>query len=77
MDTTCYLSFTCLLVTLVTCGRPEEPLTPPATKRLYGDLMSKYQRLIKPSGGPSQQLTVKMGLRLSQVLKMVSVKCCY
>lgn len=51
---------------------------PPANKRLHHDLMSGYQKLIKPSGGPSQQLTVKMGMRLSQVIDVVSVGklCC-
>jgi hypothetical protein len=49
----------------------EDP-PPPITKRLHHDLMSAYEKLIKPSGGPSQQLTVKMGMRLSQVIDVVS-----
>lgn len=40
----------------------------PSAKRLHHDLMSPYNALVKPSGGPNHQLTVKMGLRLSQVL---------
>ncbi|XP_076443426.1 acetylcholine receptor subunit alpha-like 1 [Babylonia areolata] len=40
----------------------------PSAKRLHYDLMSSYNALVKPSGGPNHQLTVKMGLRLSQVL---------
>ncbi|XP_059160022.1 acetylcholine receptor subunit alpha-like 1 [Physella acuta] len=42
----------------------------PAAKRLFYDLMtvSGYNALIRPSAGPSKKLTVKLGLRLSQVL---------
>ncbi|XP_076444122.1 acetylcholine receptor subunit alpha-like [Babylonia areolata] len=67
-----------LLVTLLACfmvdvesgEAPEtpEPHVPPVAKRLHHHLMSSYEKLIKPSVGPSQQLTVKMGMRLSQVL---------
>lgn len=72
MDSVSYITVTSLLL-LMAWSPGVDPFVdpvPPATKRLYKDLMSKYQSLIKPSGGPSQQLTVKMGLRLSQVLKM-------
>lgn len=37
-------------------------------KRLYDDLLSNYNRWIRPVGNNSDRLTVKMGLRLSQLI---------
>ncbi|XP_018323259.1 acetylcholine receptor subunit alpha-like 1 [Agrilus planipennis] len=42
--------------------------TNPDSKRLYDDLLSNYNRLIRPVGNNSDRLTVKMGLRLSQLI---------
>ncbi|CAL1536350.1 unnamed protein product [Lymnaea stagnalis] len=44
----------------------------PAAKRLFYDLMKVggYNALIRPSAGPMKKLTVKLGLRLSQVLSV-------
>lgn len=44
----------------------------PEAKRLYDDLLSNYNRLIRPVGNVSDRLTVKMGLRLSQLIDVVS-----
>jgi nicotinic acetylcholine receptor, invertebrate len=44
----------------------------PDSKRLYDDLLSNYNRLIRPVGNNSDRLTVKMGLRLSQLIDVVS-----
>lgn len=44
----------------------------PEAKRLYDDLLSNYNRLIRPVGNNSDRLTVKMGLRLSQLIDVVS-----
>lgn len=41
-------------------------------KRLYDDLLSNYNRLIRPVGNNSDRLTVKMGLKLSQLIDVVS-----
>lgn len=41
-------------------------------KRLYDDLLSNYNRLIRPVGNNSDRLTVKMGLKLSQLIEVVS-----
>lgn len=46
----------------------------PDAKRLYEDLLSNYNRLIRPVGNNSDRLTVKMGLRLSQLIDVVSNK---
>ncbi|XP_071040990.1 acetylcholine receptor subunit alpha-like 1 [Parasteatoda tepidariorum] len=40
----------------------------PDAKRLYDDLMSSYNRLIRPVSNNSDTLTVKMGLKLSQLI---------
>lgn len=45
----------------------------PEAKRLYDDLLSNYNRLIRPVGNVSDRLTVKMGLRLSQLIDVVSI----
>ncbi|XP_022258930.1 acetylcholine receptor subunit alpha-like 1 isoform X1 [Limulus polyphemus] len=38
------------------------------TKRLYDDLINGYNSLIRPVGNTSDKLTVKMGLKLSQLI---------
>lgn len=43
----------------------------PEAKRLYDDLLSNYNRLIRPVGNNSDKLTVKMGLKLSQLIDVV------
>ncbi|KAG8199970.1 hypothetical protein JTE90_006214 [Oedothorax gibbosus] len=40
----------------------------PDAKRLYDDLMSGYNRLIRPVVNNSDTLTVKLGLKLSQLI---------
>ncbi|XP_014207386.1 acetylcholine receptor subunit alpha-like 1 [Copidosoma floridanum] len=57
-----------LLLTIAAClGLPLVAANPDA-KRLYDDLLSNYNRLIRPVGNNSDRLTVKMGLRLSQLI---------
>ncbi|XP_050668023.1 acetylcholine receptor subunit alpha-like 1 [Leptidea sinapis] len=51
---------------LCVCGRLS--VANPEAKRLYDDLLSNYNRLIRPVGNNSDRLTVKMGLRLSQLI---------
>lgn len=46
----------------------------PDAKRLYDDLMSSYNRLIRPVSNNSDRLTVKMGLKLSQLIDVVSAR---
>lgn len=43
----------------------------PDTKRLYDDLLSNYNRLIRPVNNNTNTLTVWMGLKLSQLIEMV------
>jgi hypothetical protein len=37
-------------------------------KRLYDDLITGYNRLIRPVGNNTEKLTVYMGLKLTQIL---------
>lgn len=48
-------------------------LANPDAKRLYDDLLSNYNRLIRPVGNNSDRLTVKLGLKLSQLIDVVSI----
>lgn len=41
-------------------------------KRLYDDLITGYNRLIRPVGNNTDKLTVYMGLKLTQILDVVS-----
>ena len=42
-------------------------------KRLYDDLMSSYNSLIRPVSNISERLTVKVGVRLTQLVDVVSL----
>lgn len=46
----------------------------PDAKMLYNDLLMKngYNKLIRPVGNNTDKLTVKLGLRLSQLIDIVS-----
>lgn len=61
------MAMSCLVSTI-----PSAEANPDA-KRLYDDLLSNYNRLIRPVGNNSDRLTVKMGLRLSQLIDVVSI----
>ena len=47
----------------------------PDAKRLYEELLLKngYNKLIRPVGNNNDQLTVKLGLRLSQLIDVVCI----
>ena len=47
-------------------------LANPDAKRLYDDLLSNYNRLIRPVSNHTEKVTVKLGLRLSQLVDLVS-----
>ena len=47
-------------------------LANPHAKRLYDDLLSNYNRLIRPVSNNTDKLTVKLGLKLSQLIDVVS-----
>lgn len=45
----------------------------PDAKRLYDDLLSNYNRLIRPVSNNTQTVLVKLGLRLSQLIELVRI----
>ena len=49
----------------------------PHAKKLYDDLLANYNRLIRPVANNTEKLTVKLGLKLSQLIDVVrSAKIC-
>ena len=45
----------------------------PDAKRLYDDLLSNYNRLIRPVINHTEKVTVKLGVNLSQIVELVSI----
>lgn len=58
--------WTALLVSRGCVGNPD-------AKRLYDDLLSNYNRLIRPVSNNTDTVLVKLGLRLSQLIELVRV----
>ena len=51
---------------LGSCGNPD-------AKRLYDDLLSNYNKLVRPVVNVSDAVEVKLKLKLSQLIDVVSV----
>lgn len=68
----CLLLAIQLLIANETLGNPD-------AKRLYDDLLSNYNRLIRPVSNHTQTVLVKLGLRLSQLIDLVrfNVASCF
>lgn len=49
----------------------ELAISNPDAKRLYDDLLSNYNRLIRPVSNNTDTVLVKLGLRLSQLIELV------
>lgn len=62
-----YLNLLCIFIVRVSYGSDD-------ARRLYYDLLKgrKYNKLIRPVGNSSDKLTVRMGIRLSQLIDIVS-----
>lgn len=56
-----------IIVSFLTVARAN-----PDAKRLYDDLLSTYNRLIRPVSNNTDTVLVKLGLRLSQLIDLVS-----
>ncbi|KAG8222489.1 hypothetical protein J437_LFUL000851 [Ladona fulva] len=57
---------------LVLAARLPSPVSAnPDAKRLYDDLLSNYNRLIRPVSNNTDTVLVKLGLRLSQLIDLV------
>jgi hypothetical protein len=46
----------------------------PDAKRLYDDLLSNYNKLVRPVENTSDHLVVRIKLKLSQLIDVVSVR---
>lgn len=57
----------CLFFAIIESGKSSTD-----AERLYDDLINGYNSLIRPVGNNSDQLTVKLSLRLSQLIEVVS-----
>lgn len=63
----------CIMVLLALMGFIVTPSQAnPDAKRLYDDLLSNYNRLIRPVSNNTDTVLVKLGLRLSQLIDLVS-----
>lgn len=45
----------------------------PDAKRLYDDLLSNYNKLVRPVVNVSEAVTVRLKLKLSQLIDVVSI----
>jgi len=63
------LCFLNLVLGLVLIGICQIEANPDA-KRLYDDLLSNYNRLIRPVANNTDKITVRMGLKLSQLVDL-------
>lgn len=64
----------CVAIIFLTFYFPEECQANPDAKRLYDDLLSNYNRLIRPVSNNNDSILVRLGLRLSQIIDLVSLK---
>jgi hypothetical protein len=66
------LCYACVCVCVCVCASTEA-IGNPEAKRLYTDILirSGYNKLIRPVGNNTDKLTVKLGLRLSQLIDVV------
>lgn len=55
-----------LVVQPASCGNPD-------AKRLYDDLLSNYNKIVRPVVNNSDVLTVRIKLKLSQLIDLASV----
>lgn len=69
----CVLSWIVSLLTISACVQWSPVLSGnPDAKRLYDDLLSNYNKLVRPVNITSDVLEVRIGLRLSQLIDVVS-----
>ena len=54
-----------MLLLIGSCGNPD-------AKRLYDDLLSNYNKLVRPVVNVTDAVTVKLKLKLSQLIDVVS-----
>lgn len=59
-----------VVFTLICSKALKQPEANPDAKRLYDDLLSNYNRLIRPVVNNTETLTVWLGLKLSQLIEV-------
>ena len=66
-----------MFVLLILCAELGPSVASPDAKRLYDDLLRKssYNKLIRPVSNTSNTLVVRVGLRLTQIIDVVSNEC--
>lgn len=62
-----------IVFVLLMISFPKLSYSNPDAKRLYDDLLSNYNRLIRPVSNNTDTVLVKLGLRLSQLIELVSI----
>lgn len=67
-----YLSSWVKLLVILLFFSLQQATANPDAKRLYDDLLSNYNRLIRPVSNNTNTVLVKLGLRLSQLIDLVS-----
>ena len=63
-----------ILVSLVPAAQAVINTGNPDAKRLYDDLLSNYNKLVRPVQNTTDPLTVRIKLKLSQLIDVVSTK---
>ena len=60
----CYIKINIIIIS-GSCGNPD-------AKRLYDDLLSNYNKLVRPVVNVTDAVTVRLKLKLSQLIDVVS-----
>lgn len=72
-----FVKYQRILCLILLCSRFESGSTGnPDAKRLYDDLLSNYNKLVRPVVNVTDALTVKIKLKLSQLIDVVSLFSC-
>ncbi|RWS19330.1 Acetylcholine receptor subunit alpha-like 1 [Leptotrombidium deliense] len=58
-----------LILIIIVCLMRKSQSNPDA-KRLYDDLMSDYNRIVRPVINDSTPVTVKLGIKLTQIIDL-------
>ena len=61
------------VVTLLLLNSKEVDSGNPDAKRLYDDLLSNYNKLVRPVANVTETVTVHLKLKLSQLIAVVSI----
>ena len=67
----CMCSVAALLLVLLPTASAVISMGNPDAKRLYDDLLSNYNKLVRPVENTSDHLTVRIKLKLSQLIDVV------